>query len=307
MKDLYSRREALLGIVATPLSATVWPQFASAGLSANTLHPSLRKLLELQGPVVVIPELSSLIKFQLGPDAWSETPSPTVTRGWNALWVQPEQDTLCLQYVGSFFESVLQKLGAGGQASATLSGLSPQQVIKLAEVCLDQARRAGLFIAPPGNPAVIDEKLLQLLSLIRESHYGNPDPDLCGLDVIFTEVGHFETVIRRSGGRYHICTSPALQHLTDHRGDLIAAKCVRPLLVLERRLRPLPCHFTQSALIHLLHLVCEVKSQAQALSVLSKTSRCTWSGCSSRQDAASGPSNPAQRTRVFSSGGNRAV
>ena len=74
---------------------------------ANVLHPSLRKLIELQGPAVVVTQLSSLIKFQLGPDAWTATPTPTATSGWNALSVQSDGDTLCLQCVGGCFTGVL--------------------------------------------------------------------------------------------------------------------------------------------------------------------------------------------------------
>lgn len=309
LKILHSRREALLTLMAAPLlkAAQPWPATAAITPHANVLHPSLRKLIELQGPAVVVTQLSSLIKFQLGPDAWTATPTPTATSGWNALSVQSDGDTLCLQCVGSCFTGVLQHLGAASANPCRLYGLSPQQVMQHAKVCHDEARRAGLFVPAATSPAVIDEKLLQLVSLIRDSRLGDSDPDLCGLDVIFTQAGHFEAVIRHSEGRYHFEISPALEHVADHHGNLSASKVDRPLLMLESRLHPLACHRENNASVNLLHLACVVKTPSQALSVLAKMRQCTWSGCFSRQEAASSPFNPAQRTPVLVPGRNSSV
>ena len=294
MKNLHARRTALLTLLAAPLSTTRWSRRAAASLAPqpNVLHPALRRLIELQGSAVVVTELSSLVKFQLGPDAWTASPSPTAIKGWNTLWVQPQGDTLCLQCAGSFFTGVLRERGAVNVDPCRLYGLSPQQVLRHADVCLNQARRAGLFIPAPKSPSVIDEELLQLVSRIRDSGWGDPDPDLCGLDVIFTQAGHFDTVIRHSGGRYYFSISPSLEHVSDDAGHLRAAQCHRPLLKLEGRLRPLTCRREHRTSINPLHLACEVNSPAQALSVLSQTSQCPWRGCSATRQATTVPTIP---------------
>lgn len=292
MKDLHSRRKALQTLAAAPLSVTLWPRFASAGPRVSFLHSSLRRLIELQGPAVVVTELSSLVKFQLGPDAWAASPSPTATDGWNSLWVEPDGDMLCLQCVGSFFSDVLRKLGVTDRTSCVLAGLSPQQVMKHAEVCLNQARRAGLFVPAPQSPSLIDEDLLQLLSRIRESGLGDPEPDLCGLDVIFTQAGHFDTVIRHSGGRYRFTISPSLEHVTADEVNQRASGCHRPLLKLEGRLHPLTCRRDSIDSVNQLSLTCEVNSKAQAVSVLSTVSQCPWRSCSTIWQAKPVPTIP---------------
>jgi len=294
LNNLHARRTALLTLLAAPLFTTRWSRRAAAALTpqANVLHPALRRLIELQGPAVVVTELSSLVKFQLGPDAWPASPSPTATKGWNTLWVQPQGDTLCLQCAGSFFTGVLRRLGAVNTDPCTLYGLSPQQVLRHADVCLNQARRAGLFVPAPESPSVIDEELLQLVSRIRDSGLGDPEPDLCGLDVIFTQAGHFDAVIRHSGGRYHLSISPSLEHVSDDADHLSAAECRRPLLKLERHLRPLNCRREHNPSINALHLACTVNSPAQALAVLSRTSQCAGRGCSATRQTAPVPTIP---------------
>jgi hypothetical protein len=294
LKKLRSRREALWTLLATPLSTTRWSRRAAASLvpRPNVLHPSLRRLIELQGPAVVVTELSSLVKFQLGPDAWTASPSLTATDGWNTLWVQPEGDALCLHCAGSFFTGVLQDQGAVNEKSCGLYGLSPQQVIRHADACLNQARRAGLFVPATQNPSLIDEDLLQLVSRIRDSGLGDPDPDLCGLNVIFTQAGDFDAVIRHYGGRYHLSISPSLDHVSDDADRRCAAECHRPLLKLEGRLHPLTCRRDSIDSVNQLSLNCEVNSKAQAVSVLSTVSQCPWRSCSTTWQAKPVPTIP---------------
>ena len=287
MKNLRSRRQALWTLLATPLSTTRWSRRAAASIvpRAHVLHPSLRRLIELQGPAVVVTELSSLVKFQLGPDAWTASPSLTATTGWNTLWVQPEGDALSLQCAGSFFTDVLRELGAVNKNPCRLYGLSPQQVVQHADVCLSQARRAGLFVPASRKPSVIDEELLQLVSRICDSELGDPEPDLCGLDVIFAQAGQFDTVIRHSGGRYRFTISPSLEHVTADEVNQRASRCHRPLLKLEGRLHPLTCRRDSIDSVNQLSLTCEVNSKAQAVSVLSTVSQCPWRSCSTTWQA----------------------
>jgi len=261
-------------------------------------------LIELQGPAVVVTELSSLVKFQLGPDAWTASPSLTATTGWNTLWVQPEGDALSLHCAGSFFTGVLQEQGAVSAQPCSPYELSPQQVLRHADACLNQARRAGLFVPATQNPSLIDEDLLQLVSEIRDSGLGNPVPDLCGLDVIFAQAGQFDAVIRHSGGRYRLSISPSLEHVSEDAGHPGAAECRRLLLELEGHLRSLNCRREHSPSTDPLSLTCEVNSPARALSVLSAAGQCPWRGGSATWQATPVPAIPDGPPPRFASTGN---
>ena len=287
LKNLHSRRKALWTLLATPLSTARCSRPATASLvpRTNVLHPSLRRLLELQGPAVVVTELSSLVKFQLGPDAWTASPSLTATEGWNTLWVQPEGDALCLHCAGSFFTDVLQELGSVNIDQCVLGGLSPQQVMSHADVCLRQARRAGLYVPAPRKPSVIDEELLQLVSLICDSGQGDPVPDLCGLNVIFAQAGQFDAVIRHSGGRYHFTISPSVEPASAAEVNLKASRCHRALLELEGYLHPLTCRREHRSSSNQLSLTCEANSPAHALSVVSTASQYPWRDHSATRQA----------------------
>lgn len=161
-----------------------------------------------------------------------------------------------------------------------------------AEMCLNQARQAGLFVPAPQSPSLIDEDLLELLSRIRESGLGDPEPDHCGLDVIFVELSHFDAVIRHSAGRYHLSISPSLDHVSDDADHRCAAECHRQLLKLEGRLHPLTCRRDSIDSVNQLSLTCEVNSKAQAVSVLSTVSQCPWRSCSTTWQAKPVPTTP---------------